>query len=131
MLLHDVKRCEVLRKRERTGEGRGKNWSNSYFFIKNDVEIRVCKNVFLRTLCISNRPVNTTHAEKSELTGGFIGNDKRGEKTPPNKTKPEVTDNIKSHIEKFPTQESHYCRKTSNRKYLDPSCYSEKCTSFL
>jgi hypothetical protein len=74
MLLHVVKRCEVVRKRERTGEGRGKNWSSSYFFIKNDAEIRVCKNFFLRTLCVSNGPVNT---EKSELTGGFIGNDKR------------------------------------------------------
>jgi hypothetical protein len=28
MLLHVVKRCEVVRKRERTGEGRGKNWSS-------------------------------------------------------------------------------------------------------
>jgi hypothetical protein len=34
MLLYVVKRCEDVRNRERTGEGRGKNWSNSYFFIK-------------------------------------------------------------------------------------------------
>jgi hypothetical protein len=84
------------------------------------MDFRVCKNFFLRTSCISNRPVNTALAEKSELTDGFIGNDRRGEETPPNKTKPEVNDKIKSHIEKFPTQESHYCRKTSNRNYLDP-----------
>jgi hypothetical protein len=91
------------------------------------VEIPVCKNFFLRTLCISNGPVNTVLAEKSELTGGFIGNGKRGgEKTAPNKTKPEVIDKIKSHIEKFPTQESLYCRKTSSRKYLDPKLSIKK-----
>jgi hypothetical protein len=102
MLLHVVKCCEVARKRERTGEGRGKNLSKLLFY-KNDAEIQVCKNFFLKILCISNGPVNTALAEKSELTGGFTGNDKRGEKTPPNKTKPEVTDKIKSHMEKFPT----------------------------
>jgi hypothetical protein len=120
MHLHGVKCCEVVRKRERIGEGRGKNWSNSYFFIKYYVEIRVCKNFFLRTLCISNGPVNTALTEKSELTGEFIGNDKRGGETALNKTKPEVIDKIKSRTEKFPTQESHYHRKTSNRNYLDP-----------
>jgi hypothetical protein len=86
------------------------------FFLINDAEIRVCKNFFLRTLCISNGPVNTALTEKSELTGGFICNDKRGRNSPLNKTKPEVIDEIKSHIEKFRTQESHYCRKTSYRK---------------
>jgi hypothetical protein len=101
MLRHVVKCCEDVRKRERTGWGRGKNWSNSYFFIK-----MMRKFELLRTLCISNRSVNTAFAEKSELTGGFIGSAK-GEKT-----QPEATDKIKSHIEKFPTQESHYCRKT-------------------
>jgi hypothetical protein len=84
------------------------------------VEIRVCKNFFLRTLCISNRPVNTALAERSELTGGFIGNDKRREINTSEQNKREVIDKIKSHIEKFTTQESHCCRKTSNRKYLDP-----------
>jgi hypothetical protein len=81
-------------------------------------------------ICIS-RSVNTAVAEKSELTGGFIGNDKRGEKTPPNKTKPEVIDRIKSHTEKFPTQEGHYCRKTSNRKYLDPKLSIKKRNELL
>jgi hypothetical protein len=100
-------------------------------FHKNDVEIRVRKNFFLRTLCISKGPVNTALAEKSKLTGGFIDSDKRGGKTPPNETKPETTDKIKSHIEKFPTQESHYCRKRQIESTLIPSCQSEKCTSFL
>jgi hypothetical protein len=45
---------------------------------------------------------------------------REGKKTPPNKTKPEVINKIKYHMEKFPTQETHYCRKPSNRKYLDP-----------
>jgi hypothetical protein len=93
------------------------------------VEIQVCKNFFLRTSCISNGPVNTALAEKSELTGGLIVNDKRRKK-PPNKTKPEMIDKIKSHIEKFSTQESHYCRKMSESTLI-PSCQSEKCTSFL
>jgi hypothetical protein len=47
-------------------------------------------------------PVNTALTEKPELTDGFIDNDKRGRKTPPNKTKPEVIDKIKSHIGEIP-----------------------------
>jgi hypothetical protein len=52
-------------------------------------------------------------------------------KTPPNKTKPEVIDKIKSHIEKFPTQERHHCRKTSSRKYLDPKLSVRKMYELL
>ena len=45
---------------------------------------------------------------------------KEEEDTPPpaNKTPPEAELEVKRHIESFPTLESHYARKDSQRKYL-------------
>ena len=45
--------------------------------------------------------------------------DKRGRKTPANKTSAESIMRVKKHIESFPTVESHYCRKDTSRQYLD------------
>ena len=45
--------------------------------------------------------------------------DQRGKKKPANLTPEWKLNLIKEHIESYPTMESHYCRATSNRKYLD------------
>lgn len=58
--------------------------------------------------------------------------DKRGHKIPPNKTSEEWISKIKLHIESFPTMESHYCRKDSKKKYLDPTLtILLKCMSYF
>jgi hypothetical protein len=49
MLLHVVKHCEVVQKRERSAESRGKNWSNSYFFIK-----KLCGNSSLQKFLLKD-----------------------------------------------------------------------------
>ncbi|XP_060858846.1 GATA zinc finger domain-containing protein 4-like [Metopolophium dirhodum] len=54
-------------------------------------------------------------------TGLFMDHDKRGKAPSVNKSSDEIIANINSHIEKFPTVESHYCRSTSKRQYLDPN----------
>lgn len=45
---------------------------------------------------------------------------KRGNDTPPNKTLDEMIHRVKKHIQRFPSKESHYCRKSTQRQYLDP-----------
>lgn len=119
ILLSNVKRNHTERKRKRTGEGVDKEWSYSYYFKKDGKETRVCKKFFLKTLCISNGPLKNAFAHISDLTGNYVGTDKRGRKTPPNKTSPFFIEKIKKHIESFPTKESHYCRKSTGKKYLD------------
>lgn len=118
MLLHLVNVCPVERKRKRKEMGHDKKISKKYFFEMDKEKIRVCKNFFLNTLSISHGLVDfAIHNSSSNCL--FSQNDKRGRKTPPNKTTPDVVIKIKNHIEKFPVQESHYCRQTSKRKYLD------------
>lgn len=103
------RKCDVESKRRKI--------SRSYHFQKDDFEIRVCQAFFEKTLCISNGPINLAFSCSSD--GVFTGCDKRGKKTPHNKTKEEDLKFVRSHIETFPAVESHYCRKENNRKYLD------------
>lgn len=63
--------------------------------------------------------MNKAFENKNKSTGLYTNDDKRGKHEPANKLSEEETQVIKIHIEKFPVTESHYCRKTSNRKYLD------------
>lgn len=122
LILSLVDQKPIARKRKVTDDGKiDKKSSYSYNFVKNNNKIRVCKNFFLKTLCISNGPVKTIFQNRSEYTGTFNGVDKRGHKIPLNKTSEEWISKIKLHIESFPTMESHYCRKDSKKKYLDPT----------
>lgn len=107
-------------KRIRTGTGISKQKSRVYFFKKGDERIRVCKTFFLKTLGISHGPVEKALAGVDD-TGIFAETDQRGKKEPPNKTDLTVMQRVKNHIESFPTVASHYCRKTTERQYLDPN----------
>ena len=61
--------------------------------------------------------------------------DKRGNKTPKNKTPDEVIDNMKAHIRMFARYRSHYAQKESARECIDSNLtinkmyelYKEEC----
>lgn len=80
---------------------------------------RVCKPFFLKTLSISHGPVENALSNRGD-SGMYQNQDKRGSHTPKNKTPDTVLNAIKEHIESFPVMESHYCRTSTKRKYLDP-----------
>jgi len=101
---------------------KAKEFSKMYTFSLNSSEkVRVCKQFFLKTLAISHGPVDKAFEGLGSANGMFIKNDNRGKTHATNKTPSDVIYEIKSHIEKFPTIESHYCRATTKRKYLDPT----------
>ncbi|KAL4083932.1 hypothetical protein QTP88_029248 [Uroleucon formosanum] len=101
---------------------KAKEFSKMYTFSLNSLEkVRVCKQFFLKTLAISHGPVDKAFEGLGSENGMFIKNDNRGKTQATNKTPSDVIYEIKSHIEKFPTIESHYCRATTKRKYLDPT----------
>ena len=66
--------------------------------------------MFLKILCISHGSVQTALQNCRESSVCYDRTDRRGKKSPPNKTKPELIKKIKKHIEIFPTRESHYRR---------------------
>ena len=67
---------------------------------------------------MSSKVVMTAFKHK-EVCGSFGGEDLRGKNTPANKTKPEVIEGVKQHIENFPVVESHYSGKSTQHLYLD------------
>lgn len=95
---------------------------------------RVCKAFFLKTLCISNRSVMIA-VEGKNSSGTFGSVDGRGRQPPSNRTDESHIEAVKQHIRSFPTVESHYCRKDTQRLYLDSKLtvqkmydlYTEKC----
>ena len=104
------------------------------FFIQTDTRIRVCKDFFIKTLAISNAVVDTALNGRN-CVGDFIGSDGRGHAPSKNKTGLRETRAIRSHIESFPRIESHYCRSSTTRHYLDQNLnitkmyrlFQEKC----
>ena len=61
-----------------------------------------------------------TNALKRKLENGTPQSDKRSKHVPHNKAKSTDEERVCRFIEKFPTYESHYCRRDSSRKYLSP-----------
>lgn len=92
--------------------------AKKYYFVSQNNKIRVCQKFFLTTLCVSHGVVDNAIEHKNSL-GMYSGEDVRGRREPINKTKPDVIEFLKKHIESFPKMESHYGRKSSKRLYLD------------
>ncbi|CAG5023464.1 unnamed protein product [Parnassius apollo] len=82
------------------------------------IKYESAKIFFLKTLSISNGPVNEALKYRDEL-GNYTGKDGRGSRVPVNKTNLESKQKIIDHINSFPRLESHYCRKKSKRQYLE------------
>jgi len=119
-ILSSVSQTSVKRHVPITNVRKPKEVSKVYSFsLSSSEQVRVCKQFFLKTLAISRGPVDKAFAGLDSGSGLFFDTDKRGKHSAVNKTSTEVISKIKYHIEQFPTMESHYCRATSKRKYLD------------
>lgn len=87
--------------------------------MKNTEQIRVCKQFFLKTLSISHGPVDKAFEGIDDNTGLLMNINNRGKAPSVNKSSDELIANINAHITKFSTVESHYCRFTTKRQYLE------------
>lgn len=112
-----IKRKIAARKRTRS-EISKKQYSYEYFFIVHGVQIKVCQAYFLNTLNISKQRIyyffkmfqnSSTNIPRSPLQGKHvkkcISEEKKNE--------------VRNHIKSFPTVDSHYCRASTNKKYLE------------
>ena len=91
--------------------------NSRHYYLNNT---KVCKNMYLQTLAISNRRADYALRHKKIPNTILVEPDKRTEHTPHNKTPISTVTNIKEHINKFPKYRSHYTQKVSKRYYLDP-----------
>lgn len=80
----------------------------------NGVQLEVRKKFFLNTLCISDKMIS------DNLKKAVDGVKAPTTRPPPvNKISDEALQTIIDHIKLYPTVESHYCRSTTLRRYLD------------
>ena len=79
------------------------------------------KNIFFVSIAITYQWVRTARKKKQICNPtGIIEDDMRGKHlNRPHQYPQEIVDLIKAHIECFPTMESHYCRESSERLYLE------------
>jgi len=98
--------------------GSRKTKSRAYYFTVSDESgtgshsVRVCKEMFLKTLDINTARVHYALTKKKDYRG-----DSRGSKNKP-KTPADLTDYVKTHIGQFPKSISHYSRHRSSKEYL-------------
>lgn len=97
-------------------------------------EFRVCKDVFIGTLGISNGRLD--YCIKTKSKSNMCSPDKRG-KSRGNKTSEEKIAGIKEFLDNFPKYKSHYCE--NSKVYFSPDLnkqllydmYREKCVDFV
>lgn len=98
-----------------------KNKSTSrIFYLSNSLgqKKRVCLKFFCRTFAISHRIVELTMRDVG-IAGSYVGSDRRRGVRPANATSEEKVAFVKKRMDPFPTVEHHYCRKDTEKVYLD------------
>lgn len=123
-----VENSRPKRHRNRSVENESRRqFSSKYYLQKGIDKIRVCKQMFLNTICMGERMVNIwKYAEngpvqqvEDEDVAGNIGTVGRRDRYKEMKSK------LQEFFEQLPKVESHYCRSKSSKLYLEPTWTSK------
>ena len=110
---------EMPIKTRTTSASKHREASRAFYLSYDGLRKRVCGNFFCKTLDLKLRSIQkylTVHRGRLGLASLSDG---RGRHVPRNKTEPWKLDLVRKHIESFPSVESHYCRASTVRRYLD------------
>lgn len=109
-------KIQNVQRRRGTGETSWRNVSLKYHLIKVDnIEIRVCKQMFLKTLGLKESTVlNWVKFDWVERKS----KDKRNEVRV--KMYESKNSELKTFLNSLPKVESHYCRSSNSKLYLEP-----------
>ncbi|CAH2229682.1 jg15963 [Pararge aegeria aegeria] len=134
-LLNTTERNYVKHNKLMDGNHKRK-YSFKYFFLVRAVRYTVCKNFYLGTLAISQKPVYNVHLGKSEMN--LPKPDGRGlSEASAHSLSTEVKDRVRKHIMSFNTIDSKAIKQFSRKKqYLESSLsikqmynmYATECT---
>lgn len=116
-LLNTTERNGV--KNNRNPNNNKRKYSFKYFFLVRAVRYTVCKNFYLGTLAISQKPVYNVHLGKSEMN--IPKPDGRGLSEASAHALPtDIKDRVRKHILTFKTEDSKPIKQFSRKKqYLD------------
>jgi len=101
--------------------------SQCCYLPSENARVRVCQIFFCSTLDVKERAIRKylTSRKNQNVSIGALP-DQRGRHQSKNKTPDWKTELIKQHISTYPCVESHYCRSSSNRQYLDSTLSIQK-----
>lgn len=115
--LEEKKRCRKRSKSEvNNGVQSRRKRTFTYFLSCGGKRILVCKTFFLNTLSISGQMVATVVSKMG--SSGTVVEDRRGKACKNSLLDESVKNSVRTHINAFETMESHYCRNSTERKYL-------------
>ena len=115
-------------------ENSRRTFTMNYSFTINGEKRQVCRAFFMATLNVTDAFMRGAVAKLS--SSGIVEKENRGKHVPHNKLKDDDELLIREHILSFPAVESHYCRASSTKRYLDSSLnvsimhklYKSKCS---
>lgn len=119
-----VKNVKPSRKRTKAENSGKQNVFQYYFEISSDTT-RVCKEFFCNTLDISQQRVYYFFKQIQNQVTNVPRSPKKGKNTK-RITLPEKIQEIRNHIQSFPTVDSHYCRANSQKQYLEATLIISK-----
>ena len=95
-----------------------KSRSVEYYLPRDsNANVCVCRVMFLNTLNIAERQVRTV-LDKTTTTGVLEKENRGGRPLVQKERDARIRDLVKTHIDRFPRAESHYCRADTNMQYL-------------
>lgn len=112
-----VERKDALRKRTANEHSR-KHKTFVYHFELNGQFIRVCREFFLTTINVSQSRIYYFFRTNMNTATGVAKSPMKG-KHQKHCIPPDVLDHIREHIKSFPVVDSHYCRASTQKQYLD------------
>lgn len=128
-----VQRCTAKRHKKQQKQIK-RQYSYKYHFQHNETIIQICQQFFLSTLNISERRIYYFFKKRLDPATGVACSPKQGKHI--KRITPAIQLNeIRDHINSFPRVESHYCRQSTSREYLESTLnirkmyelYKEKC----
>lgn len=113
----NVKKVSSQRKRTKSNISQ-KPFTFNYYFNYLGEDIRVCQQFFVNTLDVNKGRVYYFFNQSNKRTTVTPGPAKHGKHAKKKLSEPQKQ-SVREHINKFPAVESHYCRKSTNKKYLE------------
>lgn len=96
-----------------------KNMSMHYHFKVNGEMKQVCKGFFLGTLGVNEWSIRNWAIRGSKNNAIHVSPKKKYTRTPPSKINA-MNDSLKAFFDLLPKMESHYCRSSTNKTYIQP-----------
>lgn len=120
-MLCDLKKIQRARDRKETEKSRRSN-SIEYHFKVGEARVRVCKKMFLNTLCAGEWTIRNW-LKKNSKTGNAKDDGSMDDNivpVPKKKRREREMRSLQEFFDQLPKMESHYCRASSKKLYLEP-----------